>query len=175
MERTQVFAFPVKSKTFDGRDWKLISGGPYHTLALDSDGIVYVLGSNEYRQLGLGKNTEVACQLTAIPTFKSQKCIDVSAGITQSFAITSNGELYAWGMGSDGKLGTGNEDDVVIPVLIATNISKNLLAARVVGGAQHTLVLTTRLEQQQELIEETKHQNTVTIRRPRGPPIVSST
>lgn len=145
MERSGTYAFPCKSKTFDGRKWKHISSGQHHSLALDETGQVFVLGRKEYGRLGLGENCEDAKELTVVPTFNDFKCIDVAAGSAQSFAITDEGELYAWGMGSNGQLGTGEEDDVQIPVVIKSKqwIKDKRNAARVVSGGQHTLILAT--------------------------------
>lgn len=40
------------------------------------------------------------------------------------FAITTNSDLYAWGINSDGRLGTGDYKDVKVPVKILSNIKK---------------------------------------------------
>ena len=145
MEDTGMYSFPSKSPTFNGKKWKHISSGQHHTLALDEDGQVFVLGRKEYGRLGLGDNCEDARELTIVPTFANIKCVDVSAGSAQSFAVSDTGKLYAWGMGSNGQLGTGQEDDVSTPVVIASNlwIKENRSAVRVVGGGQHTLILAT--------------------------------
>lgn len=133
--------FPRLSKTFSGRKWVQISGGQHHTIALDDEGKVFVMGRKEYGRLGLGPNCEDANTLTQVPALNSFKCIDVGAGSSQSFAVTSSGELYAWGMGSNGQLGTGEEDDVETPQKIKGKQLEDKTVMRVTGGGQHTAIL----------------------------------
>ena len=39
-------------------------------------------------------------------------------------ALTEAGEVYSWGRGSDGALGTGQTEDVFEPVLITENLDE---------------------------------------------------
>ncbi|XP_033328633.2 regulator of chromosome condensation 1 [Megalopta genalis] len=131
--------FPQIARTFSGRTWRHISSGQHHTIALDDSGQVFVMGRKEYGRLGLGADCSDAMELTLVPSLKS--CVDVAAGSAQSFAVTDSGELYAWGMGSSGQLGTGEEEDVEVPVLVKGKQLEGKTVIRVAGGGQHTLVL----------------------------------
>ena len=51
------------------------------------------------------------------------------------------GELFAWGMGSAGQLGTGDEDDVFTPQQIKSKQLESRSLLRVSGGGQHTILL----------------------------------
>lgn len=53
------------------------------------------------------------------------------------------GDLYSWGMGSSGQLGTGEEEDVEIPTLVKGKQLEGKTVIRVAGGGQHTLSLAT--------------------------------
>ncbi|XP_014216858.1 regulator of chromosome condensation [Copidosoma floridanum] len=132
---------PKVSDTFSGRKWVQISSGQHHTIALDDKGQVYILGRKEYGRLGLGIMSEDATELVLVPKLSNTKCIDVAAGTAQSFAVTENGKLYAWGMGSEGQLGTGEEDDILEPRLIESKYVKEVEVLRVSGGGQHTIIL----------------------------------
>lgn len=134
---------PQISKTFSGKVWRHISSGQHHTIALNDEGQVFVLGRKEYGRLGLGANCSDAKELTLVPILSSTKCIHVGAGSAQSFAVTETGELYSWGMGSSGQLGTGEESDVVEPVLVKGKQLEGKTVVRVTGGGQHTLALAT--------------------------------
>lgn len=46
-------------------------------------------------------------------------------------------------MGSNGQLGTGEETDVEVPVLVKGKQLEGKTIVRVTGGGQHTLVLAT--------------------------------
>ncbi|XP_076669410.1 regulator of chromosome condensation 1 isoform X3 [Andrena cerasifolii] len=133
---------PQISKTFSGKIWKHISSGQHHTIALDNSGQVFVMGRKEYGRLGLGSNCSDAKELTAVPAVSSFKCVDVAAGSAQSFAVTESGDLYSWGMGTSGQLGTG-EEDVEEPALVKGKQLEGKTIIRVAGGGQHTLTLAT--------------------------------
>lgn len=53
------------------------------------------------------------------------------------------GELYSWGMGTNGNLGTGDVKDVDEPVLVKGKQLEGKTVVRVSGGGQHTLILAT--------------------------------
>lgn len=82
---------PRISKTFSGKVWRHISSGQHHTIALDDIGQVFVMGRKEYGRLGLGPNCSDAKELTLVSALSSMKCIDISAGSAQSFAVTELG------------------------------------------------------------------------------------
>ena len=85
---------PRLSKTFSGKRWTSIRGGMHHTIALDEDGKVFVLGRKEYGRLGLGAGCDDATKLEQVKALDSSKCIDVGAGTAQSFAVTNSGMIF---------------------------------------------------------------------------------
>lgn len=50
-----------------------------------------------------------------VETLKSIFVVDVSAGSSHSAAITSDGDLYTWGLGEYGRLGHGDVNTVTKP------------------------------------------------------------
>lgn len=122
-------------------DVKYIAGGQHHTLVLKTDNKVYVVGRKEYGRLGLGRITEDAKTLTAVGALANKKITEVCCGESTSFAVTDKGEIYAWGMGSNQQLGTGNEDDEIEPVLIASKQVVGKKALKASSGGQHSLFL----------------------------------
>ena len=79
-----------------------ISAGQYHSLAIGSDGKLYAWGYNATGQLGNGTATDE----------ESPKAITLGAGVIpvaiaarteDSYAIGSNGKLYAWGTTEAGR------------------------------------------------------------------------
>ena len=72
-----------------------ISTGKSHTLLLDNNGNVYTFGTNTNGQLGTGNTTTYKA-----PTkIELNNVIKVVAKENTSFAITSDGKIYAWGEG----------------------------------------------------------------------------
>ncbi|PSN52909.1 Regulator of chromosome condensation [Blattella germanica] len=134
---------PTISEVFSGKNWMKLCGGQHHCLALDSDGVIYALGRKEYGRLGLGEGCEDAKEPIEISTLSGKKCVDISCGDAVSFAVTDKGELYVWGMGNTGQLGTGDEDDVYTPQHIKSKQLENRSVLRVSGGGQHTVLLAT--------------------------------
>ncbi|XP_046663779.1 regulator of chromosome condensation-like isoform X2 [Homalodisca vitripennis] len=115
LDHTQVYFHPSLSEAFSDKNWLKVCGGQHHTLALDSNGVVYSMGRKEYGMLGLGEKCTDMDRPTPIPALQGKKCIDISCGSSVSFAVTEDGEVYAWGMGTNGQLGTGEEDDQFEP------------------------------------------------------------
>ncbi|KAG9330975.1 hypothetical protein JZ751_021416 [Albula glossodonta] len=104
---------PVKLTAFKNSttSWVSFSGGQHHTVCLDSEGKVYSLGRAEYGRLGLGQGAE-----------------------EKSLA-------FAWGMGTNLQLGTGEEDDEWSPILMSGKQLENRAVLSVSSGGQHTVLL----------------------------------
>lgn len=122
-------------------DVKTVTGGQHHTLVLKNDQKVYVIGRKEYGRLGLGDVAEDAKVLTLVDTLADKTVSEIACGESTSFAVTDRGELYAWGMGSNQQLGTGNEDDEKKPVQITSKQVQGKKILKVSSGGQHSLFL----------------------------------
>ncbi|KAI9556936.1 hypothetical protein GHT06_016730 [Daphnia sinensis] len=132
---------PEVSDGFKGHRWQSISCGQHHTLALDENGQVYSLGRKEYGRLGMGADAKDLAVPTPIPALQSHKCVDVTAGESVSLAVTESGMAYSWGMGTNGQLGLGHEDDVLEPTTIKGKQLENRLVFLASAGGQHTVLL----------------------------------
>merc|ERR1712080_169999 len=86
-------------------------------------------------------------------------CVEVACGTAVSYAVTKEGELYSWGMGTNGQLGTGEEEDVWEPFLVKSKQLANRKVIAVSSGGQHTVILAKDNEEvveKMEVIEEAK-------------------
>ena len=101
--------------------------------ALLSDGSLYAWGNNRNGQLGLGDNTskyyayddnqkinipDKISELIGLEDVTYDKSNRITISKISLYAITENGELYAWGDNSDGQLGIGNTDNQTKPVKV---------------------------------------------------------
>ena len=115
-----------------------IAGGSAHSLVCNK-GKVYAMGTNEYGQLGL-KDKKESFQPTEVREVSNART--VICGGRCSLAVTSLGEVYSWGIGSNYQLGCGlDEEDVYSPTKMQ---GKNLEGRKIISassGGQHTALL----------------------------------
>ncbi len=117
-----------------------IAAGEYDSFAVGSNGRVYAWGDNSLAELGdgstNGSTTPVAVSLPAGLTFHG-----LAAGEYSTFAIGSNGKLYAWGYNDKGQLGDGNETTPTSPVTVS--LAAGVTPATVAAGYHHAVVVST--------------------------------
>ncbi|WP_442928465.1 RCC1 domain-containing protein, partial [Microbacterium sp. LB16] len=115
-----------------------VSAGGFHSLAMGSDGKAYAWGWNTSGQLGNNSTTSssvpVAAMMPAGVTFTS-----VSAGISHSLAVGSDGKAYAWGYNTSGQLGNGSTTDSLVPV--AVTMPAGVTFTSVSASAYHSVAL----------------------------------
>ncbi len=133
-----------RSGVLAGRTVIAVAAGPFHNLALCSDGAVAAWGYNNYGQLGTGDTTTSRVPVLVAPTgaLAGKQVVAVAAGAYHSFALCADGTLAAWGFNDDGELGNGGTDTSSIPVAVGTS---GALAGKQIAslsaGQYHTLAL----------------------------------
>ena len=108
--------------------------GDHHSIILSS-GEVHSFGKNNYGQLGLGHNNDVALP-SRIPNLTKIK--EISCGYNFTVCINRVGELWSFGRNNYGQLGTGNTTNYNIP----QKIGEIPLVRSVTCGCDHTLIIT---------------------------------
>ena len=110
---------PMEGKTIVG-----IAAGASHSLALASDGKIYVWGGNAYGQFGNGVTTTSSVVPVAVKTvgtpMDNKKIIQIHAGYYHSLALASDGTVYAWGQNTYGQLGNNTMINANAPVSVQT-------------------------------------------------------
>ena len=98
-----------------GTNWKQVSCGGYHTLALRDDEVnkeLYVFGNNNDGQIGIFNNSFFLKEVFgSANNWKKVEC-----GYTHIAAIKTDGTLWTWGQGTSGQLGTNDTISRSTPV-----------------------------------------------------------
>ncbi|XP_013183359.2 probable E3 ubiquitin-protein ligase HERC2 [Amyelois transitella] len=118
-------------------------GGEQTLFAVTPDGKVYATGYGAGGRLGIGGIDSVS-QPTLLASIQ-HVCITkvaCNSGGKHCLALSSEGDVYSWGEGEDGKLGHGNRVSYDRPKLI-TALSGMEIVAIACGGA-HSACLTSR-------------------------------
>jgi alpha-tubulin suppressor-like RCC1 family protein len=104
---TDLFSSPKQVGALS--EWKSISAGEGHTLAIKPDGTLWAWGNNSYGTLGLGNTTNYSSpkQVGALTTWSF-----VDIGNDYSLAIKTDGTLWSWGRNNQGQLGFGLPNDL---------------------------------------------------------------
>jgi alpha-tubulin suppressor-like RCC1 family protein len=97
--------------------WVKIAAGRYHSLALKTDGSLWVWGSNGTGQSGLG-DTNSRSSPVQVGTLANWTSI--VGAVSQSLVIKSDGSLWSWGSGSNGSLGLNDVVARSSPVQVGT-------------------------------------------------------
>ncbi len=96
-----------------------IAAGGDHSLALTSSGQLYAFGYNYYGELGSATNSGTANpNPTPAPVTlpgASGPVTQIAAGVYHSLALTSSGQLYAFGDNSYGQLGSATNNSTNNP------------------------------------------------------------
>jgi alpha-tubulin suppressor-like RCC1 family protein len=108
-----------------GTNWKQVNISTDHSSAIKTDGTLWLWGCCDNGELG-----SAVCVIVSLPSPTNlnnsngwKTCIlpeddimDFSAGVSQSSAIKTDGTLWLWGCGGDGRLGDGSNTDRSSPV-----------------------------------------------------------
>ncbi|HTZ10365.1 MAG TPA: MBG domain-containing protein, partial [Acidimicrobiales bacterium] len=112
-----------------------VSAGATHGVALGSNGAVYDWGDNSDGQLGNNSTTSSDVPVKAdLPA--GTVAVAVAAGQYMTEALTSGGDVYAWGDGAMGALGDGKDVNETVPTE-ATVSGVTAIAA----GGYHSLII----------------------------------
>ena len=116
-----------------------ISAGDSNTLAVDTSGVVYGWGSNEFGQVGNGLAQPVtkAIKITSITGIASR----VAAGDAHSLVLLTDGTVKAWGYNGSGQLGDGTLIQKLIPVSTLDASGSLSAVVAISAGRAHSLAL----------------------------------
>lgn len=134
-----------------------IACGDFHSIALNSEGQVYSWGGGGQNknkgQLGHANKKDLP-HPELIQFFKGKKVRKIACGDYHTMVLTRDEELFAFGEGNYGQLGTGAKEDTASPRKVALNYSvgqeqyfgsgQQTRVEQMSLGGNHSLILTNR-------------------------------
>lgn len=104
--------------------WKSVYAGPWMTAAITSDGKLYTWGLNNQSQLGIGAIPSATVYYSSpvqVGALTNWKYVVTEGGTgvrAVTFAIKTDGTLWAWGVNTAGQLGNNNIVNYSSPIQI---------------------------------------------------------
>ena len=130
------------------KDIQKIDAGGLQTLALDTNGNVWAWGINRYGNLGINASSATASnanykRVYAVKVLKAagtpiEDVVDISSIYETSFAMTSTGEIYGWGLNTSGQIGDYTVSNRAIATRVKINAKEYLGGIKTLVEGQHT-------------------------------------
>jgi len=111
----------------DETKWELIEVGDNHTLAIKNDGTLWSWGRNNSNKLGY--TTYFNYNDTPKQVGSSTNWKDIAVNYNESFALKTDGTLWAWGNNNSGQLGDGTTTNRLTPTQIGADTDWQTISA----------------------------------------------
>ncbi|XP_015600373.1 X-linked retinitis pigmentosa GTPase regulator [Cephus cinctus] len=139
------FADNVASHFFIRRDPVLdVTCGDEHSAVVCESGRLFVFGSNDWGQLGLGHKNHVS-KPSCVKILKPEKVTHVACGRAHTLICTGGQKIFACGSDQEGQLGRGTMttgDSSSSPVLVHDCGSAGPRIVQLAAGSHHSMILT---------------------------------
>ena len=100
-------------------NWSSVSAGQIHCMALKTTGTLWGWGTNTNGRIGDGTTTTRSAPVEVYGSYANWS--KVSAGSHSTYAIKTDGTLWAWGTGAGGLLGNDDPGDSYIPIQVGSD------------------------------------------------------
>jgi len=114
--------------------------GP-HVLALTSNGDIFSWGHNGYCQLGNGGSSQGGIPTLITVNLSGRKILQIACGSHHSMALTSDGEVFAWGQNNCGQVGSGSTSNQASPRKVTSSIGHRRAVCIACGQTSSVAVL----------------------------------
>ena len=119
-----------------GNNWKSVGCGEDCTVAIKTDGTLWIWGYNAYGQLGINNTDGRSTPVTTFSGGTNWK--SVAGGYGHTAAIKTDGTLWTWGFNNNGQLGINDTSTRTTPV---TTFAGGNNWKSVAGGRFHTAAI----------------------------------
>ena len=106
--------------------WVAVAAGDAHSMALRSDGTVWIWGGDKNSLLGTNGGLGIRPHRVTLPG----PVVSIACSAQSSFAALANGALYAWGRNTFAELGMGDHIDRPKPQIIPLTLPVSKVAGR---------------------------------------------
>jgi len=121
------------------------AAGGSHSLGLASDGTVAAWGLNTNGQLGNNSTTQSTVPVavtTSSGALLGKTVVAVSAGLSHSLALCSDGTVASWGLNTNGQLGNGSTTQSTVPVAVTiSGVPATRIVLAISAGSSHCMAL----------------------------------
>ncbi|TYZ60563.1 hypothetical protein PybrP1_006520 [[Pythium] brassicae (nom. inval.)] len=97
-----------------------------HSVAVTSRGQVMAWGNGDKFRLGHGSATKEYAPRVVESISARGRVVDISCGLGHTLVLLESGEMFAWGNGSNGRLGLGDTSDRAAPTMVCVPSSGSL-------------------------------------------------
>ncbi|XP_041825741.1 probable E3 ubiquitin-protein ligase HERC1 isoform X2 [Melanotaenia boesemani] len=132
--------YPQKVEQLCNKGIKKVCCGTQFSVALACDGHVYTFGQE--RLIGLPESMlKNKSNPQVVPSLEGLFIEDIAVGCEHVLALSSTGDVYAWGCNSEGQLGLGHSNPVKEPTLVTPLQGKHI--RQISAGRCHSAAWTT--------------------------------
>ncbi|KAA8594019.1 hypothetical protein FQN60_004853 [Etheostoma spectabile] len=100
--------------------------GPHVAIAT-ADGEVFAWGHNGYSQLGNGTTNHGLTPALVSTNLLSKRVTEVACGSHHTIALTTDGEVYAWGYNNSGQVGSGSTANQPTPRRVSSCLQNKVV------------------------------------------------
>jgi alpha-tubulin suppressor-like RCC1 family protein len=132
----------VPQAVFAGSRVIMVACGREHTMAGTAAGHAWTCGSNDYGQLGVGlaANRLGFTQVDA-EQLGSARIVMAACGAIHSLVVSAEGHVWTFGCGDFGCLGLNDEQDRLVPTLLAAEVFEGSKIVTVAAGGYHNMAV----------------------------------
>ncbi|CAB3388424.1 Hypothetical predicted protein [Cloeon dipterum] len=107
--------YNLSGQRIEGFECGVIDREKFSIFGITGSGSVFSWGENEFGQLGLGtiEYTKMPTQISG--SLKNKRVVQVACGHKHTLALTSQGEVYAFGLNCAGQLGLSTTSNQLLP------------------------------------------------------------